>query len=289
MNQNMQCPACLTAVAPETRFCPQCGRSLHASGADDNVVYLTPAQPPAGEVSVDPLTGTYAPGDLPGVAAPIPVSEPNIADSFFDGVETGAYSNWTLEPEVDREPRIIGSMLAAAAGILLVVALVVYVLEVRRGAFGQIAGGFVLLAMIAWIIYLSLPREQQHDALVAWHARWSQRIERFVEPVRGRTKAQIDLRRERERFRSMRLERTRRITELGEAAYRQFRSGDAAPDIVEHGRRVLAIEQQMLLQDARMHEINLAGQPAHEHVNSSDETSDNPKTKRRMRRRKPRR
>ncbi len=255
----MQCPACTATASPDARYCPQCGTALAhgASIAPDNVVYLTPTQPPAGDISINPATGTYAPSESP--ASPTPPSShqvDNVADSFFDRAAT---SNWTLEPETEREPRTAGTLLATITCLLLAVALGVYILELRRGAYGQIAGGFILLAMISWIIYLSLPRREQHDGLVNWHQRFTRRVDRAIDPIRGRTQAQINLRRERERFRSMRHERTRRITELGEAAYRQFRAGEAAPEIMEHGRRVLAIEQQMLLQDARMHELDTPG------------------------------
>ena len=53
----------------------------------------------------------------------------------------------------------------------------------------------------------------------------------------------------------MRDERTRRITALGESAYRAFRHGSLPADLQPGAQRVLAIERQMLSQDQRIHQL----------------------------------
>ncbi len=252
----------------------------------------------------DPATGAYAPLPPQSVAPPsavprspgVPIAKDAYVltsrgdrmpiGDFFDD-DTPAV-NWTFD-EADREPRVVGTILAAASLLLLVAAFVVYGIELRSGASGALAGGVVVLAMITWISYLSLQREQQHDVLMAWHRRISDRIDRRARPFSDRTRTQLSMRRERDRFRAMRAERNRRINELGEVAYRMFRSGDASAEIVEHGRRVLAIEQQMLMQDARMADIQQPAEvpsPPAEPTNTSEQRAPAP---RRRRRRRPRR
>jgi hypothetical protein len=63
------------------------------------------------------------------------------------------------------------------------------------------------------------------------------------------------LRRERDRYRAMRDERTRRVNALGEASYRSFRSGQLPPDLHPGAQKVLVMEQQMLLQDHRIEQL----------------------------------
>jgi hypothetical protein len=153
----------------------------------------------------------------------------------------------------EREPRVVGTLIALAAIASLLGGLVWYalVLEANEGG-GAEAGGLVLVAALLWVLYLSLPTEQHHRALLRRHERFSDRMDRFVNPLRAGTERRLTLRRERDRFRAMRDERSRRVGELGEAAYRAFRQGALDPSLAPSAQRVMAIEQQMLMQDQRL-------------------------------------
>jgi hypothetical protein len=263
----MQCSACAATLDVPSRFCPNCGTACapehvgqSVPDAPDNVVYLQPQAVPARDVQVNPHTGVYAP-IVPEPPAPTPPAQASYVVSrgeqlpigdFFDDATTSP--DWMFEEE-PHESRFVGTLFAVGTGLLLLAACVTYGVELSVGAAGAQAGGFVLSSMIVWIAYLSLPREQQHAALLGPYMRFSAAMDRRVVPVRDRTRTQRSIRRERDMHRAMRQERNRRITELGEVAYRLFRNGSSTPELAEHGRRVLAIEQQMLLQDARMQQL----------------------------------
>jgi hypothetical protein len=188
----------------------------------------------------------------------------SVGDFFSDGPATMSWDEGDFGVEDHGEPRVLGTLSAGAAIVLLLGSFALYAFELHRGAAGADAGGVVLLSAIAWAFYLSLPPAQHHDSLIGFNDWLTGLLDSRVDPVRQRTEAQLALRRERDRYRAMRDERARRIAELGEAAYRQFRSGEAAPTLVANGQRVMAIEQQMLMQDARLHDMQAAAAAAGE-------------------------
>ena len=252
--------------------------------APDNVVYLH-TQPGEEPLPAHPHVDAYqhaiqeqqGPGAVQPASAgegmPVPHAQPpgqivpGRASTQLPGHDEPSGGFWDDTPSAmifdeDREPRVIGTLVALSAVALMVAACAVYAAELSKGAGGASAGGFVLLSALVWVWYLSLPAEQQHKWLLRRHRKVSSFLDRRVDPLRNRTATRMRLRRDRERYRSMRDERTRRVNELGELAYRQFRAGGADAVLTPNAKRVMAIEQQMMLQDHRIHETAAEGSSA---------------------------
>jgi hypothetical protein len=205
-------------------------------------------------------------GDVPaGSHGPLPSQEelvppPRVDDNPFGDFFSDGPSAW-LEDEDDEEvvhidkPRLAGTTLAFGAVLMLLAAWVVWGIAMYRGAGGAEAGGFILLSLLLWSWYLSLPRSKQHAYMLRWHTRVRRLVERRATPLRERTEGSLNMRREKGRYRAMREERTRRINALGEGAYRSFRRGTLAADLQAPAQRVMAIERQMLSQDQRIHTL----------------------------------
>lgn len=204
-----------------------------------------------------PAFGSHGPIPQPSELTPPPTVDDNpFGDFFADGPTAWLVDDDAHEDEIElATPRIAGTMLALGAILMLVAAWTIWGIGMYRGAGGAEAGGFIMLAIILWASYLSLGREKQHAAMLRWHHRVRGLVDRRVDPLRERTEGQMQLRRERDRYRAMADERARRINSLGEAAYRQFRQGTLAPDLQVGAQRVLAMERQMLVQDQRIHGI----------------------------------
>lgn len=226
-----------------------------------------------------PAFGSH--GDVPQQHELVP--PPRDADNPFGDFFSDGPSAW-LEDDPDdvtvEQPRVVGTMLAVAALAMLLAAWAVWGLAMYRGAGGAEAGGFILLAMLLWIWYLSMPREQQHTFLLRRHLDVQKLVERRITPLRERTEGQFAMRRERDRYRAMRDERTRRVNALGEGAYRAFRHGTLPADLQAGAQRVLAIERQMLLQDQRIHTMEAERRsgdgPAQEGHRGADTAADVP-------------
>lgn len=305
----MKCPSCSSEIVQPANFCPVCGATLspaaHVPETNEpqqpsNVVPLRAVNPLAetpASVHVDLQTGAYAPGQAPvgqPAASPPGTDRPShdvqgrpLDEAIGDFFSDAPSMDWTGDfgPEDTGEPRVVGSMVAGTSILMLVLALVVYGAELWRGNSGAEAGGFVLLSAILWIWYLSLPSAQQHDAMLGWYDAVARLLDRKVDPLRSRTEAQLVLRRERDRYRAMRDERERRVSDLGEAAYRRFRSAELDESLVGPARRVMAIEQQMLLQDARLHDMRTTdGPPPDDRQQVEHEPSAPSKPRRRRRR-----
>lgn len=212
-----------------------------------------------------------------GSHGPIPqqhelIPPPRVDDNPFGDFFGDGASAWLEDDDDDdspeiTQPRVVGTMLAAGAVMMLLAAWAVWGVGIYRGAGGAEAGGFVLLSMLMWIWYLSMPREQQHTWMLKRHARVKSFVDRRVSPIRTRTEGHVVMRSERGRYRAMRDERTRRINSLGEGAYRAFRQGTLQPDLHAGAQRVLAMERQMLTQDQRIHGLmqeRLAAQDSRE-------------------------
>jgi hypothetical protein len=281
------CPTCHTQITQPSNFCAVCGTRIvvapvptPGSGSEvsgepyasspvapsdaapdsDNVVYLRDHQHGEGA----PADAGAAQGAPPPTGMPIGV-DPHAAAEGYEWstnvlgervrVPVGtveAQPMLSSYDEHDGESKIVGTMVAATAGVVFAGGLLVYALALRNGSGGADAGAFVLAASMLWIWYLSLDPSQQHRRLVGAHRRTSNAIDRRIVPLRSRTERQLGLRRERDRAMAMRRERSRRVSDLGEAAYRLFRAGTLDADLASHGQRVLSIEQQMLLQDQRV-------------------------------------
>lgn len=199
-----------------------------------------------------PAFGSHGPIPQPHELVPPPRVDDNpFGDFFSDGP-----SAWLEDDPHDRvpivTPRILGTMLAAGAVTMLLACWGVWGHAMWKGAGGAEAGGFLLLSMLLWIWYLSLPRTKQHAFMLRRHESVRGLVDRRVVPLRDRTEEQLSLRRERERYRAMRDERTRRVDALGEAAYRTFRAGTLPAELHPGAQRVMAIERQMLVQDQRI-------------------------------------
>lgn len=283
------CPHCAAPLSQPSPFCPTCGGSLAPAPAavpslpPDNVVYLqqpdgTPMVAPQTQIAADTSVGgaphpsqqfVETVGQVPSPdAAPAPGTGSGVTvQPWADPRDRGAYVNvlgetvpagWDdpvpvpRELDVDREPRYMGmfaSLLGMACWLLSIgwwgAALV-------RNTPPALAGGFVLLSMVAWVWYLTLPVSEQVPSISRWWNGLSARIDRRVLPLRASAGYGMVLRRERERLDHMRRERARRIGDLGEATYREFRRSGVPESLVPQAQRVIAIEQQMLLQDARV-------------------------------------
>lgn len=209
----------------------------------------------AAEVAASlPAFGSHGPVPLPGELEPPATVEDNpFGDFFADGP-----SAWLEDDDDDvviEKRRVAGTMLAIAAIGTALAAWTTWGIGIYRGAGGAEAGGFVLISMLLWVWYLNLPREQQHAALLRRHQRLLAFVDRRVTPIRERTEGQLTMRRERDRYRAMRDERTRRVTDLGEGAYRAFRHGSLPAELQPGAQRVLAIERLMLGQDQRIAQL----------------------------------
>ncbi len=200
-----------------------------------------------------PAFGSHGPIPQPHELVPPPRVDDNpFGDFFSDGA-----SAW-LEVDADdgveiTQPRVVGTMLATGAVTMLLAAWAVWGVAMYRGAGGAEAGGFLLISMLLWIWYLSMPREQQHAWMLRRHEKVKGLVDRRVSPIRSRTEGHVTMRSERARYRAMRDERTRRVNDLGEGAYRAFRHGTLPVDLHSGAQRVLAMERQMLAQDQRIH------------------------------------
>lgn len=206
-----------------------------------------------------PAFGSHGPVPMPEELVPPPrVNDNPFGDFFADGpsawLEDDGDEESVDEVELDR-PRIVGTLLAGGAVLMLLAAWTVWGIAMYRGAGGAEAGGFLLLSMLLWIWYLSLDRPRQHAAMLRWHLRMRRLVDRRVEPLRERTEGQLHMRRERDRYRAMGDERQRRITALGEGSYRAFRQGTLPAELHPAAQRVLAMERQMLVQDQRIHRL----------------------------------
>jgi hypothetical protein len=203
-----------------------------------------------------PAFGSHDPVTTPEELIPPPRVDDNPFGDFFGDGPTA----WLVDEDDDERvvidtPRVVGTAVAGGAILMLVAAWTVWGLAMYRGAGGAEAGGFLLLALLLWVRYLTLPRVRQHAAMLRWHVRVQRLVERRTEPLRERTEAQARRRRERDRYRAMADERARRVTALGEGAYRSFRQGTLPADLHPGAQRVLAIERQMLTQDQRIHQL----------------------------------
>lgn len=238
-------------------------------------LHPVPAQPPppdaevlraAAEVAAAPAAfASHGPLPQPHELVPPPTVDDNPFGDFFSDGPSAWLEDDPDEVEID-QPRVVGTMLAAGAITMAIAAWAVWGVAIWRGAGGAEAGGFILLAMLLWIWYLSMPRAQQHAFLLRRHAGTQRFVDRRVTPLRERTEGQLSMRRERDRYRAMRDERSRRVNALGEGAYRSFRHGALPAELHAGAQRVLAIERQMLLQDQRIHQLDQerrgAGRPA---------------------------
>lgn len=184
------------------------------------------------------------------------VTDNPFGDFFSDGPTA-----WLVDEDDEEvvpldKPRIVGTMLASGAILMLLFGWVWWArgMWVGKGG-GAEAGGFLLISLLFWARYLSLPRSKQHAALLRWHDRLQRTVERRTEPLRERTEGQMYRRRERDRYRAMADERERRVSALGEQAYRHFRQGMLAGDLQPGAQRVLAIERQMITQDQHIHSL----------------------------------
>ncbi|MCW2974219.1 MAG: hypothetical protein JWN72_2492 [Thermoleophilia bacterium] len=202
--------------------------------------------------------GSHGPVPTPGELVPLePVTDNPFGDFFSDGP-----SAW-LEDEVDGDDdsvelthrRVKGTLLATGAIGFGAIAWGWVIAAMVRGSGGAEAGGFVLVAMVLWLIYLSLDRTDQHAPLLRIDRRVAALLDRSVDPLQARTTGSMALRRERDRYRAMRDERTRRVEALGEGAYRSFRRGQLPEELQTNAQRVLAMERQMMLQDRKIHDM----------------------------------
>lgn len=202
-------------------------------------------------------SGSHGPLVPEQLVPPETVETNPFGDFFSDGP-----SAW-LEDDSDDDSvdgdvggaRVVGTLLAFAAIALLLGAWGVWGYGMYRDAGGAEAAPLLLLSLMAWIRYLTLPREQQHRALLRRHVALTRFVDRRIVPIHRRTEGSLAMRRERDRYRAMRDERQRRIAALGEAAQRSFRHGQLPTDLHGPAQRVLAIERQMLAQDTRIHQL----------------------------------
>jgi hypothetical protein len=229
----------------------------------------------AGRSEWDPpeAFGSHGPIPMPTELVPLtPVGDNPFGDFFSDGP-----SAW-LEDDVDdldddsvelTHVRVKGFLLAFVAIGMLAFAWAWVIRAMINGSGGAEAGGFVLVSMVFWIFYLSLDRSDQHHALLRVDRRVASLLDRGISPLQERTTSTLTMRRERDRYRALRDERTRRVAALGEGAYRSFRRGQLPAELAENAQRVLAMERQMMLQDHRIHEL-VREREAHEVGDSSD-------------------
>lgn len=234
---------------------PQPPRQLHPRDPSG------PSVPHQGEHAADPASevrasvpafGSHGPVPMPGeLEPPRTVTDNPYGDFFSDGPSAWLEDDPEHEVSID-QPRVAGTLLAVGSLLMLGAAWAIWTAALVRGAGGAEAGGFLLLAMLLWIWYLSMPRTQQHGVLLRLDQRAAGFVERRFAPLQRRTEERMSMRRERDRYRAMRDERTRRVTSLGEGAYRAFRRGELPAELQSQAQRVMAMERQMLLQDHRI-------------------------------------
>ena len=251
-----------TPINPTSSYAEEVAASLSAAGRATGEP--EPYDAPRGydlHPVVDPPEAFGSHGPVPQaheLEPPATVEDNPFGDFFSDGP-----SAWLEDdPDDADEPsvelthvRVKGTLLALVAMLSLAGGWAWIIAAMVRGSGGAEAGAFVLVAMLAWIGYLSLPRTDQHAALLRIDRRIATWLDRGVNPLHARTTGTLAMRRERERYRAMRDERTRRIAALGEGAYRTFRRGQLPVELGVHAQRVLAMERQMMLQDHRIHEL----------------------------------
>jgi hypothetical protein len=232
-------------------------RQRQPSGADPDIeaIRARAAQIAAQLPAADAPVGSHGP--LPAQHELVP--PPRVDDNPFGDFFGDGPSAWLEEDEHDAvvitKRRVVGTALALGSVLMLVAAWAIWGLAMYRGAGGAEAGGFILLGLLFWSWYLSLPREQQHAFMLRRHQRMQRLIDRRATPLREKTEGSLTMRREKGRYRAMRDERTRRINALGEGAYRAFRQGTLPADLHDGAQRVMAIERQMLSQDQRIHTL----------------------------------
>ncbi|MCW2949561.1 MAG: hypothetical protein JWN41_574 [Thermoleophilia bacterium] len=249
-------------------------RSAGASGGGEHVDQIEPM--PAVPIDRQPTEvdstlaarSEYEPPDAFGTHGPLPLAHELVPltpvdDNPFGDFFSDGPSAWLEDDLADRdEPsveitdvRVKGTLLAFGAISAFVLGWAWVIAAMVRGSGGAEAGGFVLLGMVFWCGYLSLDRTDQHHRLLTIDRRIAGMLDRGVQPLQTRTTGTLALRRERDRYRAMREERTRRIQALGEGAYRSFRRGKLPAELHDNAQRVLAMERQMMLQDHRIHEM----------------------------------
>ena len=162
-------------------------------------------------------------------------------------------TRWTRS----RRPRIAGNMLIGTAFCLVAVALGSY-----AAGLAAEAGGFILVAGIAFIIYLMLPPEQHHARVMVPWLRFHAWMDEHTSPIAVGVDRARSVRRERALLQAMKDERTRRINALGELFYRALRSDGYQDQIAGAADRVRRIEMQMLDQERRLDAIERAEHPA---------------------------
>lgn len=225
----MRCPGCSTDLLHSSRFCPNCGTGLP-------------------EESEQPLA---PPPNL--VYLPQPQNPTELARTNVLGEPVAArYRLLTEEPPVlYRSPY----RPLATALLLLVLLLIASAFGVVYAGLAAEGGMLVLIAAAVAVAALAgvdpdhaSPLGRGYDSLAEW-------VDRRVDPLRRRADIELTLRREREVFEKMRRERARRVGELGETAYRQFRAGQLPESLRPHAERILKLEQHMLMQDDRMHRL----------------------------------
>lgn len=253
----MQCPNCATELLHPGPACPVCGHVLQPGAAaptptqtdpqPQNIVYL-PQQP---QVPV-----TQPPTLPPAVAPPAEGVTTNVLgevvpETYYEGPQVGEATQASVVGGRRRgQRRLLGATLLGLAGAMLTIGFGVY----AAGLVAE-AGGFVLLAAFALIWYLTLVPERQHPRVMLTYRRYSSMVDRRIEPMRRRADVELTLRREREGYERMRRERARRVSDLGELAYRRYREGEVVESLAPHAQRVQSIEQKMLLQDRKVHEL----------------------------------
>jgi hypothetical protein len=209
-----------------------------------------------------PAFASHGDVPVPGELEP-PERDPEnpFGDFFGDGPSAWLEDEDSSEEHSD-QARVAGTLLVLATAAMFSAAWGVFGVALWRGAGGAEAGGFILLGLLCWIWYLAMPRAQQHRAMLRLHERLRNTIERRAERVSSKTGSQLQLRRERERYRAMRDERSRRVAALGEAAYRAHRTTSLPDDLHVAAQRVLIIEREMLLQDHRLQQLASGAQQA---------------------------
>ncbi len=158
-------------------------------------------------------------------------------DDFIDG---------PLHAPMPRQSRIAGTALALTTAGLLVTTVGYFIGAIQHGTDGAEAGAIVLLALVAWCGYLSLPEDRQHDSIMdAWN-RFSARIDGRLTGVESSIRTRRELRWRHDQANVARRERDRRVHQLGEAALRLHRLGELGTALSEHVARVDRVEQTML-------------------------------------------
>lgn len=262
----MQCPSCQTELLHQSNFCPVCGGGLltdaptgqespptgataatggrpalvvHSGAGDTGAVHESgsTSRPPAAHLPSHQVAGYNVLG------------EPVMSDAYYEALADRA------ERRRRGARRPTGTVALALTIVLLAIAIGAFAAFMQRG-YGQAQSGiFVLLAAFCWIWYVSMSEDQHHPSVMRQYEAFNRFVDARVEMLRRRTGLEMEMRRQRERFDTMRGERLRRIQDLGEATYRMFREGAAPPPLQSQATRVLSIEQQMLVQEQRLSQL----------------------------------